>query len=71
VRQKCLVIAYAVHESGRRVVIGLNVRRAETEAWREPLRGLRARGLSGVCLCVSDVHPGLKAAIAQVLGVPW
>jgi len=72
VRQKCLVIAYAVHESGRREVIGLDVGEAETESfWREFLRGLRARGLAGVRLCVSDAHPGLKAAIAQVLGVPW
>ena len=31
VRQKCLVIAYAVHESGRREVIGLDVGEAETE----------------------------------------
>ena len=72
VRQKCLVIAYAVHESGRREVIGLDVGECESESfWREFLRGLRARGLSGVRLCVSDAHPGLKAAIAQVLGVPW
>ena len=71
-RQKCLVIAYAVHESGRREVIGLDVGEAETESfWREFLRSLRARGLAGVRLCVSDAHPGLKAAIAQVLGVPW
>ena len=36
VRQKCLVIAYAVHETGRREVIGLDVGEAETEAfWRE------------------------------------
>ena len=42
VRQKCLVIAYAVHESGRREVIGLDVGEAETEAfWREFLRGLQ------------------------------
>ena len=35
VRQKCLVIAYAVHESGRRDVIGVDVGEAETEAlWR-------------------------------------
>ena len=41
--QKCLVIAYAVHESGRREVIGLDVGEAETESfWREFLRGLRA-----------------------------
>ena len=42
VRQKCLVIAYAVHETGRREVIGLDVGEAETEAfWREFLRSLR------------------------------
>src|SRR3954449_11878095 len=69
VRQKCLVIAYAVHESGRREVIGLAVGEAETEAsWREFLRPLRARGLTGVRLCVSDCHEGLRAAIGQVLG---
>src|SRR3954449_12244307 len=72
VRQKCLVIAYAVHESGRREVIGLDVGEAETEAfWREFLRSLRARGLPGVRLCVSDCHEGLRAAIGQVLGCPW
>src|SRR4051794_18366753 len=71
VRQKCLVIAYAVHETGRREVIGLDVGEAETDAfWREFLRSLRARGLTGVRLCVSDCHEGLKNAIAQVLGTP-
>ena len=71
-RQKCLVIAYAVHETGRREVIGLDVGEAETEAfWREFLRSLRARGLTGVRLCVSDCHEGLRAAIGQVLGCPW
>jgi putative transposase len=72
VRQKCLVLAYGVHESGRREVLGLDVGEAETEAfWREFLRGLRARGLTGVRLCVSDAHEGLKNAIAQVLGCRW
>ena len=72
VRQKCLVIAYGVHESGRREVIGLDVGECETEAfWREFLRSLRARGLAGVQLCVSDAHEGLKNAIAQVLGCAW
>jgi putative transposase len=72
VRSKCLVIAYAVHESGRREVIGLDVGESETEAfWREFLRSWRARGLSGVRLCVSDSHEGLRTAIGQVLGCPW
>ena len=61
-----------MHETGRREVIGLEVGEAETEAfWREFLRSLRARGLTGVRLCVSDCHEGLKAAIGQVLGCPW
>src|SRR5947199_5212189 len=72
VRQKCLAIAYGVHETGRREVLGLDVGEGETESfWREFLRSLRARGLTGVRLCVSDAHEGLKNAIAQVLGCPW
>jgi putative transposase len=72
VRHKALVIAYGVHESGRREVIGLEVGEAETKAfWREFLRSLRARGLDGIRLCISDAHQGLKAAITQVLGCPW
>jgi hypothetical protein len=35
------------------------------------LRSLVARGLVGVQLAISDAHPGLKAAIARVLGSPW
>ena len=38
---------------------------------RELLRSLVARGLVGVELAISDAHPGLKAALAQVLGCPW
>jgi transposase-like protein len=70
--RKCLVIAHGVHESGRREVIGLDCGECETEAfWREFLRGLVKRGLTGVQLVVSDAHEGLKQAIAKVLGAPW
>src|SRR5947207_6573722 len=70
--RKCLVIAHGVHESGRREVIGLDCGEAETEAfWRDFLRGLVKRGLTGVQLVVSDAHEGLKNAIGQVLGCPW
>ena len=65
VARKCVVIAHAVHETGRREIIGLDVGEAETEAfWTEFLRSLVARGLVGVQLAISDAHPGLKAAIA-------
>ena len=71
-RSKALVVAYAVHETGRREVIGIDLGEVETEAfWVEFLRGLRARGLAGVRLCVSDHHEGLKAAIARILACPW
>jgi transposase-like protein len=70
--RKTLVLAYGVHESGYREVIGLDVGEAETEAfWRSFLRGLVERGLTGVQLVVSDAHAGLKKAIGQVLGCPW
>jgi putative transposase len=70
--RKCVVIAHGVHDTGRREVIGLDVGEAETEAfWRAFLRSLVTRGLVGVQLAISDAHPGLKAAIAQVLGCPW
>jgi putative transposase len=69
---KALVIAYSVHETGRREVIGLDIGEIETEAfWVAFLRSLRERGLTGVRLCVSDEHLGLKAAIARVLACPW
>jgi transposase-like protein len=72
VARKCVVVAHAVHETGRREIIGLDVGEAETEAfWREFLRSLVKRGLVGVQLAISDAHPGLKAALAQVLGCPW
>jgi transposase-like protein len=72
VRSKALVVAYAVHDTGRREVIGIDLGEVETEAfWVEFLRGLRARGLQGVRLAVSDHHEGLKAAIAKILACPW
>jgi putative transposase len=72
VQRKCVVVAHAVHETGRREIIGLDVGEAETETfWREFLRSLVKRGLTGVQLAISDAHPGLKAALGQVLGCAW
>ena len=71
VRHKALVVAYGVHETGRREVIGIDVGEAETEAfWREFLRSLRARGLAGVQLCVSDAHEGLQGRDRQGARLP-
>jgi transposase-like protein len=72
VHSKALMVAFAVHESGWREVIGIEIAESETEAgWAAFLRELVARGLEGVRLAVSDDHLGLKAAIAKVIGCPW
>ena len=52
---KALVVAYAVHETGLREVIGLDIGEVETGSfWVEFLRGLKKRGLAGVSLAISD-----------------
>lgn len=68
----CL-IATGVNEEGRREVLGLDVVTGEDGAgWLAFLRGLKARGLKGVELVVSDAHAGLRDAIASVLrGAAW
>ena len=69
---KAVVIAYGVHETGRREILGIDVGAAESEAfWTDFVRSLVARGLRGVQLVVSDAHEGLKQAIARVLACPW
>ncbi len=59
--------------TGEREVLGLDVGPSEDGAfWTQFLRGLVARGLSGVQLVTSDAHEGLKRAIAAVVqGASW
>ena len=66
-------IATAVNRDGRREVLGIDVTTSEDgAAWLAFLRGLKARGLAGTKLVVSDSHEGLKDAIATVLdGASW
>ncbi len=68
-----VVLAVGVRTTGEREVLGLEVGRSEDGAfWTQFLRGLVARGLTGVQLVVSDAHEGLKGAIAAVLqGASW
>jgi putative transposase len=70
---QAVVVAIGVRQSGEREVLGLDAGPSEDGAfWLQFLRGLVARGLSGVQLVVSDAHEGLKGAIAAVLtGASW
>jgi len=67
------VIATAVSSEGHREILGIDVFTSEDEAaWMDFLRGLKARGLSGVKLVISDANQGLVNAIGAVLpGTMW
>ncbi len=67
------LIATGVNADGKREILGLDVATCEDGAgWLAFLRGLAARGLSGVQLVTSDCHHGLRDAIAAVLpGAAW
>jgi putative transposase len=67
------LIAVGVNNDGHREILGLDVASAEDGAgWLAFLRGLVARGLTGVSLVTSDAHTGLTAAIASALpGAGW
>jgi putative transposase len=67
------LIATGVNAGGRREILGVDVASSEDGAgWLAFLRGLVARGLSGVALVTSDCHQGLRDAIAAVLpGAAW
>jgi len=68
----CL-IATGVNADGHREILGVDVTSSEDGAgWLAFLRGLVARGLSGVALVTSDDHAGLVSAIGSVLpGAAW
>src|SRR4051812_29259455 len=70
---QAVVIATGVRADGWREVLGFAVGDSEDGAfWTAFLRSLKARGLGGVQLVISDAHTGLKAAIASVfIGAAW
>jgi len=70
---QAVTVAYGVRETGEREVIGLTVGPSEDAAfWKEFLRSLVSRGLTGVMLVISDAHLGLREAISEILtGASW
>src|ERR1700751_171727 len=70
---QAVVVATGVAADGHREVLGFAVGDSEDGAfWTAFLRSLKARGLGGVQLVISDAHTGLKQAISAVLiGAAW
>jgi transposase-like protein len=70
---RAVVVATGVTATGDREVLGIEVGDSEDQAfWAAFFKGLRARGLTGVQLVISDHHLGLKAAVESVfIGAGW
>lgn len=73
VASRGMVTAIGLGADGRKHLLGAEAVDTESEdAWNAFLGGLKARGLSGVRLVVSDDHAGLVAAVArQFQGCAW
>ena len=66
VSQGVLLVSAVREPDGLREILAVEVADTESEAsYQELFRSLKARGLSGVELLVSDEHEGLKAAISR------
>lgn len=68
-----ILMAYGVNNQGKREILGVSTSLSEAEVhWREFLKSLQARGMSGLRLITSDDHAGLKQARKSVFpSVPW
>jgi len=70
---KALLIATAIREDGYREILSAAVDDSEDEScWENLFDGLKARGLSGVKLVISDGHKGIQKAVeTNFVGASW
>jgi transposase-like protein len=68
IRSQAVLIAIGINWEGRRNVIGVELaQRESSSSWKGFIAALQQRGLNGVEFVVSDDHPGLKRAVAELL----
>jgi putative transposase len=69
IRSQAVQIAIGVDWEGRRNVLAVELANRESlSSWKDFCLGLKARGLTGVDLVISDDHVGLRKAVAEVFG---
>jgi transposase-like protein len=70
---KALLIATAIREDGYREILSAAVDDSEDEScWENLFEDLKARGLSGVKLVISDGHKGIQKAVEKnFVGASW
>jgi transposase-like protein len=68
-----LLVVTAIHEDGYREILSATVADSEDEScWESCFESLKARGLTGVKLVISDAHKGIQAAVQKAfLGASW
>lgn len=68
IRSQAVLIAIGINWEGRRQILGVELANRESvTSWKEFLKRLKERGLSGVEFVVSDDHEGLKKAVSELL----
>ena len=73
VSQGVLLVTALRGDDGKREILGVSIADTESEAtYHELFRSLKARGLAGVRLVISDDHAGLRQAITRHFqGAGW
>ena len=73
VRDAAVLMATGLNLEGKREVLSISISLSEAEVhWRNFLKSLTQRGLTGVELITSDDHAGLEKARTAIFGgVPW
>jgi putative transposase len=68
IRSQAVQIAIGINAEGRRQILAVELANRESAtSWKDFLVELKMRGLRGVEFVVSDDHPGLKRAIAEIV----
>jgi transposase-like protein len=68
IRSQAVLIAIGINWEGRRQILGVELAQRESAtSWKEFLKRLKERGLTGVEFVVSDDHEGLKKAVSELL----
>lgn len=73
VQSTAVLVAVGIDQHGRREVLSWRPGDSESEeTWGQLFRDLKARGLNGVEMLISDAHEGIQAAARRYLqGVSW
>ena len=67
ISSRAVMIAIGIDWEGRRNILAVELANRESiTSWRDFCLGLKGRGLQGVQLVISDDHPWLRKAIAEI-----